>query len=65
MVNPGTAAAWKLSQTRHTRETGNHKLKLNSLHSVTKSWTQALAPEDGKERGAQLTLSGNVQIAAD
>lgn len=65
MVNPGIAAAWRLSQTGHTRETGNHTLEWNPLHLVTKSWTQALASEDGKERGAQLILSANVKLTTD
>lgn len=38
MVNPGIAAAWKLSQTGHTRDTGNYTLGSSSLHLVTKSW---------------------------
>lgn len=50
MVNPGIAAAWKLSQIGDTREIGNHMLESNSLHLVTKSWTRALASEDGKKR---------------
>jgi len=64
MVNPGITAGWKLSQTGHTRETGNHTLESNTLHLVTKIWTEALASEDWKKRGAQL-ISGNVKITTD
>lgn len=55
MVNPGVAAAWKLSQTEHTRETGNHTLDSNSLHLVTNLGY-------GKKREAQPILSGNGKI---
>lgn len=48
MVNPETAAGWKLSQAGHKRETGNHRLESKPLHLVT-NLGQKLKPQKTEE----------------